>query len=250
MRFWTNPTRRNLLLQGVLLLVLLAWGPANRILAQEPGSAASSETLGGESAGQIGSRSVLQIIEHGGIMMAPLFVCSFLTLVFLFERAISLRRGRVIPRPFVKRFLHQVSEGKLDREGSLALCEESGSPIAEVFASVAKKWGRPAVELEQSIIDAGDRSAASLRRYLRLFNLVSTISPLLGLIGTVFGMIRLFNGISMSEAMGKAEMLAAGISEALFTTAAGLLLAVPALCIYVYFLGRVDRLSIDIDNLA
>jgi biopolymer transport protein ExbB len=119
-----------------------------------------------------------------------------------------------------------------------------------VFAAVAKKWGRPSVELEQSIIDSGDRAAASLRRYLRLFSLVSTISPLLGLIGTVFGMIRLFNGISMTEAMGKAELLAAGISEALFTTAAGLMLAVPAMCIYVYFLGRVDRLSIDIDGLS
>ncbi len=76
-------------------------------------------------------------------MMIPLLVCSIITLVFLFERAVSLRNGRIIPRPYVKRFLHQVREGKLDRDGAIALCGESNSPIAEVFEAVVKKWGRP-----------------------------------------------------------------------------------------------------------
>lgn len=219
--------------------------PAHVVIAQEPAvEAVEAEQPGGF----LKSKSLAEILESGGVMMIPLLVCSFLTLVFVFERAVSLRRGRVIPRPFVKRFLHQVREGKLDREGALALCEESASPIAEVFANAARKWGRPSVELEQAVIDGGDRLAGSLRRYLRLFNLVATISPLLGLIGTVFGMIRLFNAISITDAMGRSELLAAGISEALFTTAAGLLIAVPALCFYVFFLGRVDRLLLDIDR--
>ena len=95
-------------------------------------------------------------------MMVPLFACSFITLVFVFERAISLRRGRVIPRPFVKRFLHQVREGKLDRDQALELCQENGSPIAEVFAAAVRKWGRPSVELEQTVIDAGERASSRL----------------------------------------------------------------------------------------
>ena len=89
-----------------------------------------------------------------------------------------------------------------------------------------------------------------LRRYLRLFNAIATISPLLGLLGTVFGMIRLFNQISSSDAMGRTELLAGGISEALLTTAGGLSVAIPALCIYLLFVGRVDRLLIDIDALG
>ena len=195
-------------------------------------------------------KSLLDIAQEGGPMMVPLFACSFLTVVFVLERMISLRRGRVIPRPFVKRFLHQVSEGKLDRDGALELCRENGSTVAEVFAATARKWGRPAVELEQTVIDAGDRAAATLRRYVRLFNAVATISPLMGLLGTVFGMIRLFSAISKADVMGRTELLAAGISEALFTTAAGLLIAIPALCFYLWFISRVERLLMEIDNLG
>ncbi len=198
----------------------------------------------------ISYRNLFDILSEGGIMMAPLFACSFIMLVFVFERAISLRRGRVIPRPFVKRFLHQVRDGKLDRERALELCQESASPIAEVFAAVVKKWGRPSVELEQTVIDAGDRASTSLRRYIRLFNAVATISPLMGLLGTVFGMIRLFNAIATADAMGRTELLAAGISEALLTTAAGLIVAIPALCFYLVFVGRVERLLTEIDALG
>ncbi len=203
-----------------------------------------------EGAALASYRSVLDIAQEGGPMMIPLFLCSFLTVVFVLERMISLRRGRVIPRPFVKRFLHQVSEGKLDRDGALELCRENGSPVAEVFAATARKWGRPGVELEQTVIDAGDRAAATLRKYVRLFNAVATISPLMGLLGTVFGMIRLFSAISKADAMGRTELLAAGISEALFTTAAGLLIAIPALCIYLWFVSRVERLLFEIDQLG
>jgi biopolymer transport protein ExbB len=116
-----------------------------------------------------------------------------------------------------------------------------------VFASAVRKWGRPSVELEQSVIDAGERVGSGLRRYIRLFNAVATISPLMGLLGTVFGMIRMFNSISTAEAPGRTELLAAGISEALFTTAAGLMIAIPALCFYLFFLGRVESLLSDID---
>ncbi len=182
--------------------------------------------------------------------MIPIAGCSFIALVFVFERAIALRRGRVIPKPFVKRFLHKLAEGQLDREQALLLCEESGSPVADVFAHGVRKWGRPAVEVEQAILDGGERAVNSLRRYVRVFNGVSTISPLLGLCGTVFGMIRAFNEIATSDAMGRPELLAAGISEALITTAAGLVVAIPSLVAYLFFISRVDRLVIEIDSLG
>jgi biopolymer transport protein ExbB len=200
--------------------------------------------------GLVGGKNLFELIRQGGLLMGPLFLCSFVTLVFVFERAIALRRGRVIPAPFVKRFLHQLREGKLDRDQALDLCQESQSPVAEVFAGAVRKWGRSSVEIEQAVIDSGERVAHSLRRYIRLFNAIATISPLLGLLGTVFGMIRLFNDISTSDAMGRTELLAGGISEALLTTAAGLSLAVPSLCIYLFFVSRVDRLLVDMDSLG
>src|SRR5690348_861461 len=147
----------------------------------------------------IPQKNLLQIMKAGGILMIPILFCSFITLVFVFERAIALRRGRVIPGPFVKRFLHQLSEGQLDREQALQLCEENRSPVAQVFAAAVRKWGKPAVEVEQAVLDAGERASNGLRKYVRIFNAVSTISPLLGLLGTVFGMIKAFNDISTSD---------------------------------------------------
>ena len=198
----------------------------------------------------IPTKDMFSIVKEGGPLMIPIGLCSFLLVAFVFERTISLRRGRVIPRPFVKRFLKQLSEGELDREKALALCQDSRSPVAEVFAGAVRKWGRPAVEVEQAIIDSGERVTNGLRRYLRVINGVATVTPLLGLLGTVVGMIRAFNNIATADALGRPELLAKGISEALLTTAAGLTVAIPALIFYLFFVSRVDRLIIDIDAMG
>ena len=198
----------------------------------------------------IPTKNLLQVLHEGGPLLIPIGVCSFILLVFVFERAVSLRHGRVIPRPFVRRFLEQLREEKLTPEEALIRCEESRSPVAEVFEAAVRKWGRSSVEVEQAIIDAGERVSNGLRRYLRLFNGISTISPLLGMLGTVVGMIQAFNSIATADAMGRPELLAAGISQALLTTAAGLTVAIPALIAYLFFVSRVDRLIIEIDALG
>lgn len=198
----------------------------------------------------IPTKSLLHVIRDGGPLMLPIALCSFVLLVFVFERAISLRRGRVIPGPFVRKFIEQLRTKQLDRETALELCEKNRSPVSDIFAAAINKWGRPAVEIEQAIIDEGERMTHGLRKYVRLFNGISTISPLLGLLGTVLGMIRAFNAIATADAMGRPELLAAGISQALLTTAAGLSVAIPALIAYLFFVGRVDRLIIEIDTLG
>ena len=198
----------------------------------------------------IPTKHLWSIIEDGGPLMIPIAICSLLLLAFVFERTISLRRGRVIPRPFVTRFLQQLHDGERDRDKALTLCQESRSPVAEVFAGAVRKWGRPAVEVEQAVIDSGERITNGLRKYLRVINGVATVTPLLGLLGTVVGMIRAFNNIATADALGRPELLAMGISEALLTTAAGLSVAIPALICYLWFVSRVDRLIIDIDALG
>lgn len=200
--------------------------------------------------GMIPTRNLWIVFRSGGVLMFPIAACSLLLVALVFERAISLRHGRIIPKPFVRRFLEQMRDGELDRDQALALCAESGSPVSEVFAGAIRKWGRPGVEVEQAIIDAGERVTNGLRRYLRVLNGIQTVSPLLGLLGTVFGMIRAFNAIATSDAMGRPELLATGLSEALLTTAAGLSVAIPALFFYLFFVSRVDRLIIDIDALS
>jgi biopolymer transport protein ExbB len=194
------------------------------------------------------SRSLLDMLIAGGPLMIPLAVASFLQLLTVFERAISLRRGKVVPRLFVQRFLLQLREGALDRGEALERCEAESSHVARVFAAAIRKWGKPAVEVEQAVLDEGERVANVLRRYLRMMNGISTVSPLLGLSGTVWGMMKAFNTIATNSATGKAEMLAGGISLALVTTATGLMVAIPAMVLYLFFVGRVDSLVMEIDG--
>jgi biopolymer transport protein ExbB len=196
-------------------------------------------------------KSMLAVFHNGGPLMYPIAGCSFALVVFVLERFIALRRGRVIPRPFVKRFLEQLREGQLDREKAVKLCQDNRSPIAMVFAAAVKKWGRTSVEVEQAILDAGERVNNQLRGNLRIMNGISQVAPLLGLLGTVLGMIVSFNGISATTgAEGQREMLAGGIAQALITTAAGMVVAIPALTAYLYFVGRVDGLITEIDSLG
>ncbi len=250
---------KNIVWLGLIGVLICCWVVIGAAWAQEPlaespvpvvesGAADTAAPMAEEE--PIPTKDMLSILKDGGPLMWPIGVCSFVLLIFVFERAISLRRGRVIPRPFVRRFVKQLKDGELDRQGALQLCEENGSPVAEVFAGAVRKWGRPGVEVEQAIIDSGERITNGLRRYLRVLNGVATVTPLLGLLGTVVGMIRAFNNIATADALGRPELLAKGIGEALLTTAAGLTVAIPALIFYLFFVGRVDKLIIDIDALG
>lgn len=191
-----------------------------------------------------------EMFYAGGIIMWPIAACSIVALTFAIERMVVLRRRRVIPPDFVRRFLEHLEQRQLDRAAAMELCENNGSPIADVFLHGVRKWGKPSVEVEQAIIDGGERQVGYLRRHLRILNAVATITPLLGLLGTVYGMIMCFNQIATSSAMGKSEQLAGGIGVALLTTAFGLTVAIPALMVYMYFAGRIDALVMEMDSVA
>jgi biopolymer transport protein ExbB len=220
-----------------------------RVAATPPASASPDtrpEGTGGEPV--IPTGNLLATIRDGGILMVPLIGCSFLLAVFGIERAVSLRAARVVPKLFVNRFVEQVQSGALARGAALDACEENGSPAARVFAAAVRRWGRPAVEIEQAAIDACERELNHLRRYRRIFNGVATIAPLLGLLGTVFGLIHAFNDVASSGAMGRPDLLARGFGEALITTAMGLLVAIPAMVLQSFFTGRIDRLAMRLDE--
>jgi len=184
------------------------------------------------------------------VFVVPFVIASFMALWFSVERLVILRRGRVIPRPFVERFLQHLQQGQLNPAQALKLCAENGSPVAAIFAHGIRKWGKPSVEVEQAIIDGGERQVSLLRKHLRVINGVATVAPLLGLLGTVIGMILAFNDVASSDAMGKPEELASGIALALLTTAAGLTIAIPSLILYMYLAGRVDALVMEMDELG
>jgi biopolymer transport protein ExbB len=222
--------------------VRVAQAPTAKVVsADAPPQPAAGDTL-------IPTGNLLATIRDGGILMVPLLGCSFLLAVFGIERAVSLRTGRVVPRLFVTRFVEQVQSRQIARGEALDACEENGSPAARVFAAAVRRWGRPQVEIEQAAIDACEREINHLRRYRRIFNGVATIGPLLGLLGTVFGLIRSFNDVAGAGAMGRPDLLARGFGEALITTAMGLLVAIPAMVLHWIFTSRVDRLAMRLDE--
>lgn len=198
------------------------------------------------------SRSLAQLILAGGPIMIPIVFCSFVLVVFSLERVIALRRSRIIPAAFTKKFLEQLRDGELTREQAIAVCEKNASPVSRVFLAGVQKWGRSSIEVEQAILDAGERVSNELRRYLRMINGIATVCPLLGLLGTVFGMIDSFDAISAATGMAADQkaMTAAGISSALITTAAGMSVAIPALIMYLSFSSVVERRVTEIDSLG
>lgn len=218
------------------------------------GSASSSTATmtgtGETDSGKIPTRNLLQVFHDGGWMMYPIALCSFGLTVFAFERWIALRRSRVVSKPFVNRILEQLQQQLIERDEAIELCEKSGSPMAKIMLAALRRYGRPAVEVEQAVLDTGERETNYLRRNMRAILAISNLSPLLGLLGTVLGMIQSFNDISNSQAMGRPELLAGGISQALLTTAAGLLVAIPAYAVYIYFIARIDSLIIEMDTYA
>ena len=194
--------------------------------------------------------SLLSKIAEGGILMIPLGLCSLIVAALSIEKLISLRRSRVIPRPFVRRFTEFVEDGQLSHSEAHKLCEEFNCPVAEVFQAAVRRWGHPMLEIEQAVMDAGDRVADSLKRFVRVFHAISNVAPLIGLLGTVLGMIESFEMMSNQESLGRPEMLASGISTALVTTAGGLMVAIPAYLAFMYFGGKSDRYLHEIDKLC
>lgn len=207
-----------------------------------------AEAVEGEMAEE-GGASVIDQIVAGGWLMVPLGICSLVVIALTLERLIALRRGRVIPRPFVRRFTEAVEDGQLSYEEATGICEEFDCPVAEVFQAAVKRWGRPMLEIEQAVVDAADRVSESLSKYLRVFQAISNVAPLIGLLGTVLGMIEAFQTMSSGAAVGP-DLLSSGISTALITTAGGLSVAIPAYLAYVYFSAVSDRYLHEIDRLC
>jgi biopolymer transport protein ExbB len=203
----------------------------------------------GDTAEPWWSFSLVNRIAAGGWLMLPLGICSLIVFSLTMERLISLRRGRVIPRPFVRRFTECVEDGQLSFEEATAICEEFNCPVAEVFQAAVKRWGRPMMEIEQAVMDAADRVSDGLTRFLRVFHAISNVAPLIGLLGTVLGMIEAFETMSAGGAAGS-DLLASGISTALVTTAGGLSVAIPAYLAYMYFAAVSDRYLNEIDRLC
>lgn len=193
--------------------------------------------------------TVWSLTLKGGIVMIPLGICSIVGLAVAIERAISLRRSKVIPPGFVNRLMETFNGDSGSQEAAIELCEGCPGPVGVIFKAGIQNHAKGEAAVERAIEEAGAREVDKMKRSLRALQVVVSVSPLLGLLGTVYGMITAFE-TSTHVGLGKGEVLAHGIYEALVTTAAGLTIAIPALLIYQYFASRVDGLVDEIDEMG
>ncbi|MCR9199855.1 MAG: MotA/TolQ/ExbB proton channel family protein [Planctomycetaceae bacterium] len=188
--------------------------------------------------------SLWDLAVQGGWFMIPIGIASVVTMVFTMERLVGLRKARILPRDLINVLRSMITESSVTPQ---KLYEASGlrhSPLARVVKAAVLKAGRPLTEVEKSVEDAVEREIATMTRNLRPINVVASISPLIGLLGTVQGMIMAFMVTSTTSSTGtaKAQELAHGIYTALVTTFAGLLVAVVSVVLANYLEGKIERL--------
>lgn len=188
-----------------------------------------------------------ELIKAGGWVMVPILACAVLTLAIVLERFWTLRRRSVIPADLGQEVREWAARGKLDPAHLDALRENS--PLGELLASALEVRDKPRDQIKDRVEDVGRHLAHEMERFLNTLGTIAGVAPLLGLLGTVFGMIRMFLGI-LSSGIGDASRLAGGIGEALVTTAAGLCVAIPALMLYRYFRGRVNEYIVEMEKQA
>jgi biopolymer transport protein ExbB len=188
---------------------------------------------------------MLEIVQAGGWMMWPIIACSVVAVAIILERLWTLQERRVIPPSVANHVWELVQQNQLDVQQIQQV--HQSSPIGQVFAAGLAYRHASRDVLKEVVEDTKQHVVHELERYLSPLGTIAAISPLLGLLGTVSGMIRSFTAIT-GNGVPNAGVLAAGISEALVATAAGLTVAIPALIAYRYLRGRVDGLVVKIEK--
>lgn len=196
--------------------------------------------------------SIFDLAMKGGIMMIPIAICSLIVVAVVAERSSVLRASRIVPPGFEKRFKKAL--GTADASGvskARDVCVKSSSPAGRVLAAGLDALQHGPETVEKHLAAAGEREVYAMRSRLRMLTVIAAVTPLMGLTGTIFGMIRAFQTVaSAGESLGKAELLAGGIYEAMITTAAGLLVAMPTVIFYHWLAARIERLTRELDRLA
>jgi len=188
---------------------------------------------------------MIELLSKGGILMIPIFLCSVVSLAIAIERLINLSGRKVHPTDFVDKLKKLVADGKTNE--TLAICANSSCPMARIVEAGVMKKQKDREQVKEVIEHTGKQEANNLHRYLSVLATIASITPLLGLLGTVTGMIKVFQVISV-QGVGNPTALAGGISEALITTAAGLVVAIPTLVIHNYFFKKANNFIMEMED--
>ncbi|VAW80010.1 Ferric siderophore transport system, biopolymer transport protein ExbB [hydrothermal vent metagenome] len=190
---------------------------------------------------------MFELVTAGGWLMAPIIACSIIAFAIIAERLWTLRIRRVIPSDLAAQVWEWAKDKKLDMERMQTL--RASSPLGRILAAGLVNRDASREIMKEAIEDTGRHVVHELERYINTLGTIAAISPLLGLLGTVIGMIKVFSAIT-TQGVGNPAALAGGISEALITTAAGMVVAIPTLMAYRYFRGKIALLVIRMEQQA
>ncbi len=190
---------------------------------------------------------MLELFKAGGWLMIPLFICSVISIAIIAERFWSLQTKRIAPSELVTQIWQWLQYNQVDEQRIKAL--QNNSPLGQILAAGLTNRYSSRDITKESIQDVGRHVTVAMERNLNTLGTIAAISPLIGLLGTVVGMIKVFAVIT-AEGVGNPETLAGGISEALITTAAGLVVAIPSLIFYRYYRGKINKLVVGMEEQA
>ena len=222
-----------LMIVGFLLAPAEAWPQESRVTEAITRKAANARDL----------------LLKGGIAMIPIGLCSVIAVALTIERLISLRRSRIAPVDFARDLRAELSHDRDPARTALEYCDRHPCALSSVLRAGLTRLRHDPDGAVKAVEEAGGRAALKLKRTLRPLWVIFQLAPLLGLVGTVYGMITAFQGAA-SSGVGKGDRLAAGIYEAFVTTAAGISVAVPVLILFHWLNTRTDRLIDDLDETA
>ncbi len=190
---------------------------------------------------------MFELFRAGGPLMWIILLCSLAALTIIFERLLTLRKSRVVPNNLRQQILDLVLRSQITEDKIAVVYNHS--PLGVVYAAGLANVPHGTDDMKEALEDAGKQVVHSLSRYLNTLGTIASITPLIGLLGTVIGMIKVFTAIT-ANGVGDPTVLSGGISEALITTAAGLSVGIPCLMFYRYFRSRISELTIILEDHA
>lgn len=190
--------------------------------------------------------SLLSILTKGSYLMIPIAICLFIAIVIIVERIIVLHRAKINTDQFMNKISKYLRNNKV--EASIILCEQTKGPVASIIEAGIQKYDRTREEIKEAIESAGKSEIYLLERGLPVLATIAGISPLLGFLGTVTGMIQAFMKIESLQGNVNPAVLAGGIWEALLTTAAGLTVGIPTLIFYNYLTNKVQKFVFEMER--
>ncbi len=194
---------------------------------------------------------MLEFIQKGGAIMYPILLCSIIGFGIIMERLYYFRSVKIDVIAFMNNIEGALKRNKVAE--AVKICEDTKGPVAVIVKAGLLKHDRPRQEIREAIEDAGHQEVSRLERHIKILAVIAHISPLLGLLGTVAGMMKVFQAIQVKTAalnLISAGDMAGGIWQALLTTAAGLIVAIPAIAAYHYLAERVHDFALEMERSA